>query len=135
VRASTTSTPTTIRLKTHPFFKAVRIEKNKVHAGDHQCLDITVKNSIQEVIVLSATIAYPNGELDNLSVATNTQSGQLHWQVPESTSSGRVAFVVSAGSGGCCGSDTRKRGLGTLASVRGSFEVLDVQGGRACGLD
>lgn len=113
----------TYRPDDHPFFKEVRLGKTFLRPGDEQSLDVRVKNPVQEVIVVSATVRYPSGAIENLSVATQTTSGQIAWRVPEDQPLGFASVAVSAGSGGCCGGDLRKRGLGTLTPVRGSFRV------------
>lgn len=109
----------------HPLLRTVRLSKRQVAAGARQGIAVTLRNPLQEVVVVSATVTYPNGDLDNLSTATTRQRGRLSWQVPPDAGKGEVSFVLSVGSGGCCGGDPWKRTFGAVPSVDGTFELVE----------
>ncbi|MCL4543644.1 MAG: hypothetical protein M1118_03425 [Chloroflexi bacterium] len=114
------------RVRDHLFFRSFRITKPCLKAGDQQTIRVSIKNPVQEVVVLSAVVTYPNGSVENFAAATITGRGELRWVVPPGMPSGSALVVLSAGSGGCCGSDLRKRHFGTLGPVEASFEVQAV---------
>lgn len=113
-----------IPVKAHQFFRFVKVEKPQLSGGQEQVIRVTIKNPIQEVVVVSALVTYPNGQRRNLASGTTSNRAELRWEIPEEVGVGSVQFSVSAGSGGCCGSDLRKRTFGTLAPFQGSFDLV-----------
>ena len=113
-----------VRVKGHPFFRSVKVEKPALTAGQDQSIRIAVKNPVQEVVILSALVTYPNGACENLATGTASTAADLRWRIPDTAAAGTVRFSLSAGSGGCCGGDVRKRNFGTIAPFEGSFDLV-----------
>jgi hypothetical protein len=113
-----------VRVKAHPFFRSVKVEKPALTAGQDQSIRITIKNPVQEVVILSAFVTYPDGKCDNLATGTTSTTAELRWRIPEAAVAGPVRFSLSAGSGGCCGGDPRKRNFGTITPFEGSFDLI-----------
>jgi|GEM_PF-4548294 len=118
------TTSRAVPVKAHHFFRFVKVEKPQLSSGQEQAIRVTVKNPIQEVVIVSALVTYPNGTINNLADGTTGTRAEIRWQVPEDAGVGPVQFSVSAGAGGCCGGDLRKRSYGTLAPFEGSFELV-----------
>jgi hypothetical protein len=113
----------TIRVRSHPFVRSIRVAKPIVQAGEDQIIRISVRNPLQEVVIVSATVVYPAGDLENIATGTVTSTAEIRWRIPPWAGKGAVAFTLTAGSGGCCGGDARKRTLGTIRPIVGSFDI------------
>lgn len=114
----------TIRVRSHPFIRSIRIVKPTIQAGEDQVIRFSLHNPLQEVVVLSATIVYPGGDLENIATGTMTSKAEILWRVPAWARMGSAQVALTAGSGGCCGGDVRKQGFGTVSPIITSFEIV-----------
>ncbi len=112
-----------VRVRAHPYLRSVRLAKPQLGAGDEQRIGVRISNPVQEIVIISALVTYPSGEFENLAVGTNTAGAELRWTIPATAGVGEARYSVSAGSGGCCGGDTRKRTFGTVGPVEGAFDL------------
>jgi hypothetical protein len=118
------TTSRAVPVKAHHFFRFVKVEKPRLSPGQEQAIRVTVKNPIQEVVIVSALVTYPNGTIENLANGTTSSRAEIRWLIPEDAGVGPVHFSLSAGGGGCCGGDVRKRSYGTVAPFEGSFDLV-----------
>ncbi|RIK28947.1 MAG: hypothetical protein DCC55_38390 [Chloroflexi bacterium] len=103
--------------------RQVRLPHKAVSRGEPQTLDVTLHNPMGELMILTLSITYADGQKQTVVESSLSETGALSWTVPADTAPGGAAYRLTAGGCGCGMGDYGLAPPALESSAEGTFRV------------
>lgn len=101
----------------------VHLQPTAAVPGAPQTLDATLHNPMGELMILTLSITYADGQKQTVVESSLTETGILSWTVPKTASTGLANYRLSAGGCGCGAGDYGLQPPALESTMEGTFAV------------
>lgn len=103
--------------------REVNLHPANASPGDVQALQATIHNPWGELVILTLSITYANGQQQTVVESSLSGVAALSWTIPVTAARGTTHYRLTAGGCGCGMGDPGVQPLGLESSAQGTFMV------------